>query len=100
MREMVDKKKVKDNMQKENLILIKKRKNRMIRIRIMWNKEKKVMEKMTTWRMNLRGKSSRNLKGTIRMRMRMIRRIIIIDRMEELQWKSNIMRNIAMQEIK
>jgi len=96
----VDKKKVKDNMQKENLILIKKRKNRMIRIRIMWNKEKKVMEKMTTWRMNLRGKSSRNLKGTIRMRMRMIRRIIIIDRMEELQWKSNIMRNIAMQEIK
>ena len=91
-------KKVKRTMQKENSILIKKKKNRMFRMRML-NKEKKVMEMMvmTTWRMNQRVKSS-NLKRT----MVMIRRMII-NRREKLRLKiikSTIMvinMNITMQ---
>jgi len=90
-------KKVKRTMQKENSILIKKKKNRMFRMRML-NKEKKVMEMMvmTTWRMNQRVKSS-NLKETM-----MIRRMIIYRREKLLLKiiKSTIMvinMNITMQ---
>jgi len=90
-------KKVKRTMQKENSILIRKKKNRMFKMRML-NKEKKVMEMvMTTWRMNQRVKSS-NLKRT----MVMIRRMII-NRREKLRLKiikSTIMvinMNITMQ---
>lgn len=90
-------KKVKRTMQKENSILIRKKKNRMFRMRML-NKEKKVMEMMvmTTWRMNQRVKSS-NLKETM-----MIRRMIIYRREKLLLKiiKSTIMvinMNITMQ---